>query len=206
VPVDDDAIFHDDWEKRTFALNLLATPSTGLLTDFFRHSIERISWTDYLAIGYFGRWLRGVETKLVEGGVLAAGAVEARMNGLPTPTDPPVRTAPATPLSEPGARRDIGREPLYEVDDRVRVRHYRPAGHTRLPGYVRDRVGTVVRVNGGWVFPDTMAHGRGENPTWVYAVRFEAEELWGGDSDCRDVVIVDMFEPYLEAESENIST
>lgn len=52
------------------------------------------------------------------------------------------------------------------------------------------------------MFPDSHAHGRGENPCWVYAVRFAASDLWpDADADRGPVehqVHVDLFEPYLE--------
>jgi nitrile hydratase len=74
----------------------------------------------------------------------------------------------------------------------------RPATHTRLPGYVRGRVGTVDRVLGCHVFPDSNAQRRGEDPQWLYAVCFAGPELWGADADPTTTVSVDAFEPYLE--------
>jgi nitrile hydratase len=73
--------------------------------------------------------------------------------------------------------------------------------HTRLPGYAIGKKGRIERVNGQHVFPDTHAHGLGEQPQWLYTVVFEAEELWGslasgGYSGNR--VSVDAWEPYLE--------
>ena len=58
-----------------------------------------------------------------------------------------------------------------------------PTGHTRLPRYARGKSG---RRRGGarrFVFPDANAHGRGEHPQWLYAVRFAAAELWGAEAD-----------------------
>ena len=58
-----------------------------------------------------------------------------------------------------------------------------PAGHTRLPRYARGRVGVVERVHGAHVLPDANAHGAGEQPQWLYTVRFAGRELWGADAD-----------------------
>ena len=44
-------------------------------------------------------------------------------------------------------------------------------------------VGTVVLVHGAHVFPDANAHGEGEDPQWLYTVRFAGRDLWGPDSD-----------------------
>ena len=78
----------------------------------------------------------------------------------------------------------------------MRTRNTHPHTHTRLPRYARDKVGTVERVHGTHVFPDSNAHFAGEDPQWLYTVRFSARELWGRDDD--DSVSIDAFEPYLE--------
>jgi nitrile hydratase len=55
-----------------------------------------------------------------------------------------------------------------------------------------------VLQQGSWVLPDTNAHGRGECPEHVYAVRFEGRELWGEDAEPGSCVHLDLFESYLE--------
>ncbi len=80
----------------------------------------------------------------------------------------------------------------------MRARNIHPAGHTRLPRYVRGHVGTVARVHGCHVFPDASAHDLGEDPQWLYVVVFDGAELWGADAEPGTAVSVDAFEPYLE--------
>jgi nitrile hydratase len=84
------------------------------------------------------------------------------------------------------------------VGESVRARNLHPAGHTRLPRYVRGRRGVIHRVRPACIFPDTHAHGRGENPQHLYSVRFEASELWGDAAEPGAAVHLDLFEPYLE--------
>jgi nitrile hydratase len=48
------------------------------------------------------------------------------------------------------------------------------------------------------VFPDDHAHGRGENPQYLYSVRFAAAELWGDAAEPAAAVHLDLFESYLE--------
>jgi nitrile hydratase len=48
------------------------------------------------------------------------------------------------------------------------------------------------------VFPDSNAHGGGEDPHWLYGVVFEASELWGPEGRPGDSVSLDLWEPYLE--------
>jgi nitrile hydratase len=40
--------------------------------------------------------------------------------------------------------------------------------------------------------------GQGENPQWLYTVRFESRELWGPDADPTVKISIDAFEPYLD--------
>jgi len=83
------------------------------------------------------------------------------------------------------------------MGDRVRTRNMNPATHTRLPRYCRDKPGTIVAVHGAHVFPDSNARGEGENPQWLYGVRFEARDLFGDDTTAT-AVHADLWEPYLE--------
>ena len=80
----------------------------------------------------------------------------------------------------------------------VCAREIHPAGHTRLPRYVRGKIGMVDIVHGAHVFPDAHAHGLGEQPHWLYCVSFTATELWGSDADPTITVSTDCWEPYLE--------
>jgi nitrile hydratase len=88
--------------------------------------------------------------------------------------------------------------PAFAVGDRVRARNLNPRGHTRLPRYVRGRVGVIARRHGAHVFPDVHAHGGGEHPRHLYSVRFTARELWGEAGRETDSVHLDLWEPYLE--------
>ena len=81
----------------------------------------------------------------------------------------------------------------------MRARNIHPPTHTRLPRYARGHTGVVERVHGCHVFPDAAATGQGENPQWLYTVRFDGRDLWGADADPTVAVSVEEFEPYLEA-------
>ena len=96
----------------------------------------------------------------------------------------------------------VAREPnapaRFKPGDRVRARNVHSSAHTRLPRYVRGHLGTIDRVHGCHVFPDSNASGAGENPQWLYAVRFDGHELWGADGDPKLKVSVDAWESYLD--------
>jgi nitrile hydratase len=53
-------------------------------------------------------------------------------------------------------------------------------------------------VDGCHVFPDSNAIGRGNDPHWLYTVRFDGRELWGENSDPTVNVSIAAWEPYLE--------
>ncbi len=172
----DEGVFHDDWERRVFAVASLLMGLGCFNIDEFRHAIERLDPVAYLADGYYGRWLGACE--------LLVRAADDR----PTPG----RVANATAL------RELAAPPRFAPGDLVTTRNLHRPGHTRLPGYARARRGTIALVQGGWVLPDTNAHGRGECPEHVYAVRFAGEELWGEAAEPGTSVCVDLFESYLE--------
>jgi nitrile hydratase len=82
-PIDtteDSEPFHADWEARVYAL-VIALLARGLFTaNEHRDAIERLPPTRYLECSYYERWLAGVETLLVERGVIDAAAIEAAVN------------------------------------------------------------------------------------------------------------------------------
>jgi nitrile hydratase len=86
----------------------------------------------------------------------------------------------------------------FKPGDRVRTRNMHPKTHTRLPRYARGRTGAIEAVRGCHVFPDAVAIGQGENPQWLYTVRFDGCELWGESADRTVKVSIEAWEPYLQ--------
>ena len=99
---------------------------------------------------------------------------------------------------EGSARCDEAVAPRFRVGDRVVVRNLHPAGHTRVPRYVRGKTGIVDRDHGVFVFPDTSAHGQGDKPQHVYCVRFAARELWGSSASERETLYIDLWDDYMD--------
>lgn len=89
----------------------------------------------------------------------------------------------------------------FKPGDTVIARNLHPLGHTRLPRYIRGHRGQVQADHGVFVFPDSAAHGRGEQAQHVYSVRFTARELWGEPAHPRDSVCIDLFDDYLDPAS-----
>jgi nitrile hydratase subunit beta len=201
----DEPVFHADWEPRVFAIVRTAIEfGARSNVDQFRHAIERIDPAAYLTHTYYGRWLGGIENLLVEGGVLTRAEIDARYLARGGASDDLVASRPAANpdrvAGEPAenAIRALQRTPRFRVGDTVMTRRHGVAGHTRLPAYARGRRGRIIATHGGWVYPDSNAHGRGEAPQHLYTVAFDGEELWGEATEASVVVHLDLFEPYLE--------
>jgi len=205
----DEPVFHAAWEGRVLAMANLLRGEGLTNVDAFRHAIERMGPAEYLATGYYGRWMAALERLLVEAGVLAPGEIDARLRGGPSGNEAAAKKAPAPHAprgaqtsrgAEAGVIRTVGNSPRFALGQAVRARNIHPEGHTRLPRYARGRRGVVDQVHPACVFPDTHAHGLGENPQFVYSVRFAACELWGEDAEPDASVRLDLFEDYLETE------
>lgn len=199
----DEPVFHQRWQGRVFAM-------VGTLpnTDAFRHAVERMQPLEYLGDGYYGRWLASLETLFCEHGVIDRSEYEARVRALGG-TRGAARTRPLepawpadVPAMEPheGLRREMDTAPRFAVGEKVRALDLHADGHTRLPRYARGRHGVVDSLHGGWVYPDTHAHGQGAQPQHLYTVRFAARELWGEQAAPNHEVFLDLFEPYLETD------
>ncbi|WP_031174198.1 nitrile hydratase subunit beta [Streptomyces durhamensis] len=200
-PRRDEPVFAESWESRAFALAILSNRVSGGNLDSFRHALERLDRAHYIDDGYYGRWLNAGELRLLDSAVLARGAVDARARNLRGEhvEEPPI-LEPAKPDYTPtaeGTLRSVDTAPAFAVGARVRAKDMSPSGHTRLPRYVRGHVGAVDIVQPAGVLPDTNAHFMGENPQYVYSVRFDSYELWGPDAE-PFTVTVDLYESYLE--------
>jgi nitrile hydratase len=154
----------------------------------------------YLGSSYYQKWAVSMETLLLDHGLVSEDEFKAGHSL--RPGKQLKRTLTAADYKKVLGRRSFSRPTnttaQYNLGDRVRMKNINPPTHTRLPRYVRGKVGTIVVVHGTHVFPDTVAHGQGENPQWLYTVRFNGQDLWGPDSDPTVTVSVDAFEPYLE--------
>lgn len=192
-------VFHGDWERRTFGLLMSSVLGLGASVDEMRHAIERMDPAHYLRSSYYEHWLDALERVIAEKGIASAQELAARRDCAAARVENPafaeaVRAAirSGAPYVRPGPA------PRFGAGDRVVVRNLHPAGHTRCPRYVRGATGVIDRCHGTFVFPDARAHGRGEEPQPLYSVRFDVADLFGPDAERRGVVLVDLWEGYLE--------
>jgi nitrile hydratase len=197
-----DAVAHEDWELRVFAISTLVGIE-GLGSGSGRAIREEMEPAEYLRAGYYERWLWSTEQRLVRRGTVEPAEIDAwverlRAGDRPRRRDDPVaaaRVVSATSEAAPLAPVDATR---FAPGDLVRVRRMRPSGHTRCPRYVRGVTGVVEAVRGADAFPDIGPYEGPVQP--VYAVAFASDDLFGPSSEVRWTVSLDLFEGYLEAE------
>jgi nitrile hydratase beta subunit len=180
-------VFHADWEKKAFALNMAIGVANIWNLDAFRFARESLPPPQYLNTSYYGLWVVTLETMMLKYGIatdeeLKAGHALAPMKK----ADEPVTAAKVANMVRCGSPygRPAPAPPKFKAGDKVRARNVHPKTHTRLPRYV---------------FPDSNAIGVGEDAHWLYTVRFDGRELWGQDSDPTVRVAIEAWEPYLES-------
>lgn len=201
APEKDEPYFHAEWEKRALGVTLTAGAMGHWTIDESRHARECLHPADYYSSSYYEIWIKALETLLnrhgfVTGEELAAGTA---LGAGTTPKRVLKAENVAAVLAKGGpCDRPVEAPPQFKAGDRVRTKNFHPTGHTRLPRFARGKVGTVEAVRDGFVLPDTNAHGRGENPQWVYTVVFDGREIWGDDADLTLAVSIDAWESYLE--------
>lgn len=186
--------FHEDWERRAFRANLASISAAGANGGSWRHSIERMDPVHYLSSSYYEHWLTAAATLVVEAGITTRDELERRACGR-FPLSRPDR---GTPPAEPASDRT---QPRFAVGDRVRVREWHPLGHTRAPKYVQGKRGVIVRFDGAHNVPDVEAHGGRKVLDPTYSVRFTSRELWGDGGADGETMHVDVWECYLEADT-----
>jgi nitrile hydratase beta subunit len=162
-PEPDEPVFHAEWERRAFALTLAMGMPGGWNIDMSRAAREDLPPQEYLAKSYYEIWLAGLERLMLERNLIGKDEINAG-HSLHAPKSVPVlspgdveqtlhRGGPTERKPQAPAR--------FKTGDRVRMNTISPPTHTRLPRYVRGHAGTIDRVLGCHVFPDSNAVGTG---------------------------------------------
>lgn len=208
----DEHAWHYGWEGRMYFLALLPILNGVMTVDEKRHACERMPMAAYLNSSYYEHWLWAIETVLDEKGIITRAEMEQRIAETPLRpihANPKFPKEPLSPLAtkalqviRSGTPHDmpINRSPLFQVGDRVRARNLHPKGHIRLPGYAKSKSGVIERHLGAFAHARDRAHGMRNVSEHLYAVRFDAAELWGPDAEsANDSVNLDLYEDYLQA-------
>ena len=201
APERDEPIFHAEWEKRALGVTLAAGAMGHWNIDESRHARESLHPADYYSSSYYEIWIKALEMLLKRHGFVSDADLAAGRAVDPAVTPKRVLKAAEVPavLARGGpCDRPVAAPARFKSGQRVRTKNFHPPGHTRLPRYARGRQGTVEAARGGFVFPDSNAHGPGEAPQWVYTVVFDGREIWGEGADPTLTVSVEAWESYLE--------
>jgi nitrile hydratase beta subunit len=220
--------FVEAWEKRIFGIHVAMMALSRHLRDALpKYDLDKVGsafkhdWTwghlrtgaeglnpfDYFKYRYYEKWLGGISGFFVEAGYISQAELDTRSAkqraGRSQPTA--AKSAPAIDaqvdkyLREGDSPKRAGAAPKFAPGARVRVRDVPPVAHTRLPGYLRNKSGTVDVIYEGCYayFFSTGPDGIGA-PMPVYCVKFEPNEIWGAMCEPNTYVYADLFEAYLE--------
>lgn len=198
IPEPEGELFHADWEPRVLALTLAMGATGSWNIDASRAARETLP--DYASLSYYRIWLAALERLMLQRGLVTADELDAGHALQPPAPVPRVLAAQAVTTTlargSPTERPSAG-PARFRVGDRVRTREAAVPYHSRLPGYVRGKVGHIERLHGAHVFADSHAMGLGEQPQWLYTVVFDGQAVWGTDSTPGLTLSVDAWESYL---------
>src|SRR5260370_8251881 len=108
VPDPNEPVFHDEWERRAFALTVAMARPGGWNIDMSRFARENRPPEDYLSKSYYQIWLAGLERLMLERNLIAPAEIEAAkplhtVKPVPTPPRPSdlPRSLPSSPPTDP---------------------------------------------------------------------------------------------------------
>ena len=197
----DEETFHEEWQARAWAMCMCmfaawrGNPEVWTL-DWFRHVRERIDPIDYLTRNYYDQWVQSLAATLIDNGTIRLEELLPGSATCETPAMADVSTQKSGRTAEKSLT-DRNDEPAFSVGQKVRTKMSIAAFHTRLPAYVRGRVGVIGDHHGSQPLADASARGV-IKPEPLYTVAFEAADLWPEEQASRDRVFIDAWESYLE--------
>ncbi|WP_321909969.1 nitrile hydratase subunit beta [Paraburkholderia sp. J11-2] len=227
----DTRVFAQPWEQRIFGIHTaMMAESAHLESALPGYAIKtlpttfRSDWTwaslrtgaegmqpfEYFKFRYYEKWLGGISQFFIDAGYLTAQELAEKTALYRSQPDSPLPHRPNTPLdAQIDAYLQQGDSPRhpsrqaarFKAGQRVRVADPEAVDHTRLPGYLRNKTGTV-----DLAYPDSYAYfvstgvdGIGE-PMPVYRIAFAAADIWGaGKSEANTTIYADLFEAYVAA-------
>jgi nitrile hydratase len=219
-----------EWEKRIFGIHtVMMAESAHLANALQKYPIAQLpttfkdTWTwaslrtgaesmqpfEYFKYRYYEKWLMGISQFFVDRGYVAAEELAALTEHYRANPAAPLPARPNQALKEQVVRYlhhgDSGQRaavapPRFTVNETVCVADPTAADHTRLPGFLRNKKGTITEVYPGAFeyFVSTGPDGLA-GPQHVYCVSFRASDIWGEEkSEPNTIIYADLFEAYLK--------
>jgi nitrile hydratase len=227
----DTQVFVEPWEKRIFGIHtVMMAESTHLANALPRYPVAELpttfrnTWTwaslrtgaegmqpfEYFKYRYYEKWLMGISQFFIDEGYVSAEELDEKTRhyradpqaALPDKPNPAI----AAQINAYLVKGDSGfhafaQEPRFSKGAQVRVGDPDAVDHTRLPGYLRNKPGTVDLVYPGAFsyFVSTGPDGIGHAMP-VYRVAFDAADIWGKEkSEPNTTIYADLFDAYLLA-------
>ncbi|SNB62227.1 nitrile hydratase [Arboricoccus pini] len=216
-------VFVEEWEKRIFGIHtammalspqlpLPATPSefrTVWTWADLRKGAESLNPFEYFKFRYYEKWLGGISGYFIDNGYITAEELDALTDEYLSDPSKPLPTGGSPAIDErvvqylvdgDSPKREATVSYEFEVGDTVNIKNVPSVAHTRLPGFLRNKSGTIETVyEGAYVYLcDTGSDGIGA-PMPVYCVRFEPEELWPNNAEQNFSLYADLYAHYVEA-------
>lgn len=199
---EEEPVFHYLWEGRVLAI-VRATPIP--IPGGMRNNIETMDPGHYLTSSYYEKWLHARIKGLIDAGAITPEELEEKVRFFEDNPDESVlehvsveaETVPTSRASFPN--RNLEKiSPKFEIGSRIKTRNIHSEGHNRLPRYVRGKPGEVTNFYGIHALQDALPTGQSAPLEPLYAVQFDAKELWGESAEPNSTVTLDMWESYLE--------
>lgn len=179
----------------------MLTAAADRTIDWWRHVRELIDPADYLTRRYFDQWMQTQTAALIDSGILTLQEVASSDRVLARNLrGSPMQRREVVDMVASFAKdysRQIDASPTFAKGDQVRARLMGARGHTRLPAYVRGRIGMIHAHHGAHILPDASARGE-KRAEHLYSVVYQADMLWPEATGRPDKVFLDLWESYLE--------
>ncbi|APE16545.1 nitrile hydratase subunit beta [Mycolicibacterium pallens] len=216
-------VFVEEWEKRIFGIHvammglsnhlgaaLPGYPIDEVPTAFkdewtwadLRTGAEAMNPFDYFKFRYYEKWLGGITQFFIDKGYVTEEELAQRITALAPDAEADVVPAIDDQVIAylrlgDSPRRDVA-HPKFAVGEDVRITNVPADAHSRLPGYLRGRVGTVERVfEGDYGYFTHTGDGIGD-PMPIYIVEFDPAEIWGARAEGGPLKLyAELFEAYL---------
>jgi nitrile hydratase beta subunit len=225
-------VFVSEWEKRIFGIHtVMMAESRHLSGALPKYPLDLVpttfkeTWTwaslrtgaegmqpfEYFKYRYYEKWLMGISQFFVDRGYVAADELvdltahyrAAPEASLPDQPNPALKEQIVRYLNQGDSGLRTPPSPArFALGDIVYVTDPEAADHTRLPGFLRNKKGTVTEVYPGAFeyFVSTGPDGL-EGPQHVYCVSFDAASIWGAEKcEPNTVIYADLFDVYLRPE------
>jgi nitrile hydratase subunit beta len=107
VREESEPVFHEEWERRVFAVLNLTMAAGQYNVDELRHAIERMAPARYLESSYYEHWLHAAEDLLDAKGVVTHGEIARRAAEIAQRSAPEESRRPSDPERR-GAASGVG--------------------------------------------------------------------------------------------------